>query len=328
MKITVLVATYRRSSDLARCLEGFKQQTRPPDEIVVVIRDTDTETWSFLKTYSAELLPLRPTTVTVPGVVAAYNCGLDAAQGDVIAMIDDDGVPYPDWLAKIENAFASDPQLGGVGGRDWIHANGKLLDASTQPGASNTVGRITWFGSMIGNHHIGEGQPREADILKGANMSFRRDAVGALRFDQRLRGTGAQVHVEDGFCLRIKAAGWKLVYDPAIAIDHFFGKRFDEDKRQQFNSVAWCNRAHNETLVLLDYFSPFNRFVFLFWGLLIGTREVYGFVQLCRFYPQEQRLALQKWLASMQGRWQALQTYLQSQPQSSTMLANPFTPVP
>jgi hypothetical protein len=36
---------------------------------------------------------------------------------------------------------------------------------------------------------------------------------------------------------------------------------------------------------------------------------------------------LQKWLASMQGRWQALQTYLQSQPKSSTLLANPFTPV-
>jgi len=38
MSIAVIVPTYRRSQDLARCLEALQNQTRSPDEVIVVIR--------------------------------------------------------------------------------------------------------------------------------------------------------------------------------------------------------------------------------------------------------------------------------------------------
>ena len=49
--ITAIIPTYCRQLDLACCLEAFKRQSRPPDELVVVVRDIDTETWEFLRTF-------------------------------------------------------------------------------------------------------------------------------------------------------------------------------------------------------------------------------------------------------------------------------------
>ena len=48
MKITVLVPTYRRPQDLARCLAALQKQERVPDEVVVVARPDDEATHACL----------------------------------------------------------------------------------------------------------------------------------------------------------------------------------------------------------------------------------------------------------------------------------------
>jgi glycosyltransferase involved in cell wall biosynthesis len=299
MTITVLIPTYRRPRDLGRCLEALQKQTRLADEVLVVVRDTDTDTWIFLKEFYPDSLLLRTVTVKVPGQVAALNAGLAAAQGDIISITDDDAAPHADWLARIEAHFLSDDRVGGVGGRDWMYYGTQLVD-----GACEVVGRVQWFGRTIGNHHLGVGEPREIDILKGANMSYRRSAIANLRFDERLQGTGAQVCNDMAFSLALRRAGWKLIYDPMIAVDHYLGERFDEDRRNKFNEIALINQVRNETLVLLEYLPPIQRVVFLVWATLVGTRDAFGFIQWLRFLPKEGALAGQKWLASLRGRWQ------------------------
>jgi len=316
MLMTVLVPTYRRPQDLERCLSALEQQVRPADEILVTVRDTDMDTWTFLKTFNPTFLPLKVLRVTVPGVIAAMNLGFETATGDIISVTDDDAVPHSDWLQRIEAHFLSNDRLGGLGGRDWMYINSKLQDASTQPGASNIVGQVQWFGRMIGNHHIGEGEPRTVDILKGVNMSFRRAALAGLRCDERMRGTGAQVHFEVALSLSVRRNGWELIYDPAIAVDHYPAQRFDEDQRNNFNAIAWANKAHNETVGLLDHLSLPRKIIYLAWAFLVGTRDILGFVQLCRFLPVEKDLAFRKWLASTQGRWQGLQTWMHTLPQT------------
>lgn len=307
MNITVLIPTYRRQKDLVRCLEALQKQTRPADEVLVVARDTDTETWAVLEALNLNPLPLGTVTVSVPGQVAALNAGLDAAQGDIIAITDDDAVPRPEWLARIESHFVSDNRVGGVGGRDWTYYGTQLVD-----GTRKVVGRVQWFGRTIGEHHLGVGEPREVDILKGANMAYRKAAISGLRFDERLRGTGAQVHNDMAFSLVVKQAGWKLIYDPMVVVDHYLAQRFDEDQRHQFNDIAFTNRVHNETLALLEHLPPTRRVVFLMWSILVGTRDGLGFIQWLRFLPREGALAGQKWLASLRGRWQGWLTWQQS----------------
>ena len=299
MYITVIIPTYRRPADLLRCLEALKKQTRPSDEILVIVRDIDSETWSCLENYNLAPLPLQTIKVTLPGQVAALNAGLDKARGEIISITDDDAAPRPEWLARIEAHFLSDFCIGGVGGKDWVYQNNQLLN-----GEQSLVGRVQWFGRTVGNHHFGVGEPREVEILRGVNMSYRRSAVGNLRFDERLLGTGAQVDNDLAFSLKVKQSGWKLIYDPKVEVDHYMTERFDEDQRNKFNYIAVVNRVHNETLILLEYLPPIRRVVFLIWALFVGTRANRGVVQFFRFFPQEGFLAGRKLLASLQGRWQ------------------------
>jgi glycosyltransferase involved in cell wall biosynthesis len=297
MKLSVIIPTYRRPQDLERCLNALKKQIRTADEVIVVVRDIDELTWQFLEKFDRTSLNLLSATVTIPGVIAAMNTGIDRATGDIISITDDDAAPHSDWLAKIEKWFLKDDKIAGVGGKDW------------QPGVTGKtelVGRLQWFGRVIGNHHIGTGDAREVDLIKGVNMSWRRSAIGDLRFDERLKGTGAQVHFELAFSLALKRAGWKLIYDPEVAVDHYSAPRFDEDQRQNFNQLAWSNAVHNQTLSLLEHFSPLRSLIFLTWAVLVGTQDAFGLIQWLRFLPSQGSLSTQKLLASLQGHWAIL----------------------
>lgn len=271
----------------------------------MVVRDTDVETWQFLAQFNLDKLPLHTVKVTQPGVVAALNAGLAAVEGDIVSITDDDAAPHPDWLERIAAYFTCDSRLGGLGGRDWIHHGSKLEDESRL-----VVGQLQWFGRVIGNHHLGVGEPREVDVLKGVNMSFRTQAIGQLRFDKRMRGAGAQVHFEMAFTLALKRAGWKIIYDPNVAVDHYPAQRFDEDQRNNFNEIAFINLVHNETLVLLEHLPFIRRIVFLFWAVFVGTCDSLGLIQWLRFLPSQGQLAGKKLLASWRGRWQGYKQFI------------------
>jgi GT2 family glycosyltransferase len=275
--VSVLVPTYRRVTDLARCLSALELQERQPDRVVVVYRDTDAETREFLDS-RRWTYPFLTVAVSETGVVAALNAGLDRISSGVAAITDDDAAPRPDWLARIEAHFDHSPDVGGVGGRDYILAR-------SEPDSAR-VGIIQWFGRQIGNHHVGIGPVRDVHMLKGVNMSFRMTAVGATRLDTRLRGSGAQVHNELAFCIAIRAKGWRLIYDPKVAVDHFTAQRFDEDQRSNALLVATRNAAFNETLILLEHFAPVRKAVFLTWAFLLGARDLPGLGQCVRLRGQ------------------------------------------
>lgn len=268
MRASVLVPTWRRPEKLRRCLAGLAAQRRPPDEVVVVARDDDAATWSLLEQAMPEMPALRGVSVPVAGLSASLNAGLDAIEGDLVAITDDDAVPRPDWLERVEAHMRRDPRVGGVGGRDWQIG----LERETR----RTVGKIRLYGRVVGNHHLGAGRPREVDMLKGANMAFREAAVRAVRVREGLRGSGNQVHTDLDLSLKVKRAGWSLVYDPAVAVDHHHGQRFDEDQRVDRPLVALENEVYNETVVLLSWAPWWRKPLLLGYGLLVGTRQAPG----------------------------------------------------
>jgi hypothetical protein len=110
----------------------------------------------------------------------------------------------------------------------------------------------------------------------------------------------------------VHRSGWKLVYDPLVAVDHYPALRFDADQRDRFDPSAWVDKVHNETLILLEHLPAARRVAYLAWSLLIGTRSYRGLLQCLRFLPQEQMLSVQKWLAALQGRWCGWQSWRQS----------------
>jgi cellulose synthase/poly-beta-1,6-N-acetylglucosamine synthase-like glycosyltransferase len=280
--IAALIPSYRRPADLERCLRAMFCQEHPAKQVIIVLRRGDELSRAVVDRARVSQPEIELVLVSVPGVVAALNAGLIAVRADIVAFTDDDAAPRPDWLRSIATHYAADPDLGGLGGRDWIHQHGRL-----ENGSRRIVGRLTWFGACVGNHHLGVGPLREVDALKGVNMSFRVAALAGIRFDTRLRGAGAQVSNELGVSLAVKRAGWKLAYDPQLAVDHFPSVRHDIDQRGAFNPEALANSTFNETLLLCEHHAAPRRLVFIAWALLVGTRAMPGLVQFVRLCLKE-----------------------------------------
>jgi cellulose synthase/poly-beta-1,6-N-acetylglucosamine synthase-like glycosyltransferase len=266
MRVSAIVPTYRRPNDLKRCLEGLNQQQFPPDEILVIVRASDVDTYEFLKN-EPQSFRLKTVEAMEPGQVAALNAGLSAATGEIVVITDDDTVPRPDWIARIEAHFKADAKLGGVGGRDVIHTSEGILE-----GKRSIAGRIQWFGRVIGNHHLSCNFQPSADVLKGANMAYRVEATGDFRFDSTLRGGGAQVCNDLAFSLAIKSKGWRLLYDPEVIVDHYPAVRFDRDQRGILDYGAVENAAFNMYWALARHMIPGPRRKFaLIWEYWVGS---------------------------------------------------------
>ena len=303
LTLTVVVPTYMRADDLERCLHAIANQQRKPDEVIVVVRNDDGAAQALLEAMRSTIA-VKKVEVRVPGQVAALNAALGEVTTDIVSFTDDDAAPWPDWTARILRHFAGDGNVAGVGGRDYMHVGGRLQD-----GRATYVGKVLRFSKHIGRHHLGHGEARPVDILKGANMSYRMRAVGTRRFDTRLRGTGAQVHNDLAFSLALRKAGFTLIYDPAVAVDHFLAQRFDEDQRFSFRPVAISNGVYNETLVRLEYAAAWERPLYLLWAVFIGTRHEPGLAKWLWLVPSGPKIATQRLLVTLRARYDAARDF-------------------
>lgn len=112
---------------------------------------------------------------------------------------------------------------------------------------------------------------RDVDILKGANMAIRRSALAHVRIDPDLRGRGAEPHWEIDLSLALKAAGWKLAYDPAIGLDHFAVTRHVGEREETMSAAERADAVFNQTYAMLKYLPTTRRLVATGYALAIGT---------------------------------------------------------
>lgn len=300
-RVSVLVPSHGRADALARCLAALGAQSRPPDEVVLGVRTGDDATVSVANAARAAGLPVMVAFTATSGVVAAMQAALDASRGEIVALTDDDARPRADWIAGLLAHLASAPDVGGVGGRDW---------QPWERGNAQPVGVVQWFGRVIGNHHLGHGPPRDVDVLKGVNCAFRGSLLRAVGFDARLRGAGAQAYWELGVCLPLRRAGWRLVYDPAVAVEHDIAPRQASDAlhRGVFAPEELENAVHNESVALLERRSPVAAVIFFAWVLLVGSWVSPGLVQLLRRVARRDGDTVAAFIAACKGRVEGAKT--------------------
>jgi GT2 family glycosyltransferase len=318
LSVSVVVPTYRRIAQLAACLEGLSSQSRPADEVLVVVHTCDEASAICVRELASGWRELRCVRVVHSGSVAALNRGLASARGEIVAFVDDDAVPTVGWLERIVETFERDDRVAGVGGRDVIFEGGRILECATRPGLGARsrgpgVGRIQWFGRMLGNHHLGVGAARDVDVLKGANMSFRRHAVMRHGFDERLRGEGPQMHSELSICLPLRRRGLRVVYDPSISVLHYPAPRPLGLVRDDSGTEAVASSTYNEALQILDYFGPVRRLVFTVWGFGVGTTSAPGLAVLARDLLERRPSAWMRFTAAQHGRLAAWRSHLRTQ---------------
>lgn len=295
LSICVIVPSYRRPEALRRCLDGLSDQDRLPDQVTVVVRADDSATLALVAR-----LDTRPTLLTVsePGQVYALAAGLRSASTDIVAFTDDDAVPRRDWISRMLAHF-SDGSVGGVGGRDVVpSAEGEPL--------CERVGTVNSWGRVVGNHHVGTGEARRVDVLKGVNMAFRRPLV---RFPDGLRGGGAQAHNDLALSLWVRSQGWDLVYDPNLLVDHYPAPRHAGTPRGRPPTRAVSDEAFNLTAALLasGKVAPSRLFVY---GLMVGDRSYPGPVRCLIGLSQPERVELlRRMIPSLQGKLAAYRSY-------------------
>jgi GT2 family glycosyltransferase len=239
MRISVIVPTVERVEALRNCLNCLLAQKYPLFEIIVVYYEKDLPTVEVLK----EFPTIKKVKVSVLGHARANNAGKKAATGDILSFIDDDTRPSDMWSQKIADYFVKMPQLQGLGGRDRIFLrDGRILDYPEK----YEVGVVKWYGKLIGNHHLGRGEPRSVDILKGCQMIFRSNFVCDLDFEDRLLGNASQICNDMDFSLQVRKKGGLIIYDPQLVIEHHVQKRISSDfDTRAFSYLANRNIVHN-----------------------------------------------------------------------------------
>jgi glycosyltransferase involved in cell wall biosynthesis len=113
--ISIIVPAYNASRTLPACLTALKEQTRRPDEIIVVDDGSNDLTSQVVLEYGANLLGQSH-----QGPAAARNLGITKACGDIILFTDSDCVPVSTWIAEMVRPF-EDPQIMGVKGSYRSH---------------------------------------------------------------------------------------------------------------------------------------------------------------------------------------------------------------
>ncbi|WP_155836199.1 glycosyltransferase family 2 protein [Alicyclobacillus herbarius] len=192
----------------------------------------------------------------------------------VVVFLDDDAEPLPDWLHRLRAWFARDLAIAGVGGRDILMGPSHAAERQLPP--VKRVGRVTWYGRCIGNHHRGTLGPVDVDVLKGCNMAYRRELVW---FDSHLRGHGAQVHNEFVLGLWLRDQGYRLVYDPHLVVRHYVAERFDEDGRVVRTPTAIANEAFNQLYALAVRPCRVRAWLGVGYALSVGSRAAPGILR-------------------------------------------------
>ncbi len=270
MAISVVIPTYGRPNDLLRCLRALEGQEVAAREVIVVRRRDDGPTREALAGFNSRL-PLKIEVVEARRQSVAMNAGVAAASSPIVALTDDDAIPRSGWIAGLEARHA-EAAVGAAGGRDLVHTSTGTID-----GQAHDVGLVRWYGRCVGNHHLGSGTVRDVDFLKGVNLSVRREL---WELDERLQGSGIQMHWEMDVSLGIRRGGHRVIYDPALVVDHHPAPRVDSGDRRSLRTPAWVrNEAHNEALVLLKWLPLPRGLVALGYGLLVGTSAAPGLLR-------------------------------------------------
>jgi len=226
--ISVLICTYNRAELLNQTLETLSRATTPDRcavEIVVVDNNSTDDTAAVARRAAASATwPVKYVHEHRQGKSFALNTGLSVAQGDVIALTDDDVLPSADWLVRIVSNFrAAD---------DVVFVFGKVLPRwqISPPAEMLTVrARDIWgplalvdYGDETIQHDAKTFGTRRLPV--GANLAVRRDAIeriGGWRTDLGKVDNSLIAGEDHELCVRLFLAGfYSGVYDPAVSVRH------------------------------------------------------------------------------------------------------------
>jgi len=115
MLVAVTVGVYNEEKHLRPLLDALVQQTRPPDEIILVDDGSTDNTGAIIRGFAQDRPLVRYFRQENAGPAAARNRAWRNSRGDICVFTDGDCLPEPNWLEEILKPFA-DGNIGAVAG--------------------------------------------------------------------------------------------------------------------------------------------------------------------------------------------------------------------
>lgn len=248
---------------LQPCLDGLLKRTAYPNvEILLVvneIRKQVPEQREYLDTVAQEPRVRVLTYTDRPFNVAwAINWAVREAQGRLLCLLNDDtDVIDRGWLSAMV-ARALEARVAAVGAL-LVYPDERIQHAGVILGVGSIAGHAD---ARASRHSLGYHErllvDQDVSCVTGACMVVRRDIFEAVGgFDESLPGAFNDVD----FCLRLRKAGWRIVWTPCAQLYHresvSIGRHYSQQRESEWmaESTLMTTRWHHE-LRRDPYYSP------------------------------------------------------------------------
>lgn len=201
LKLSIAICTLNRADSLDITLQSLCRLSRGLRdllEVVVINGPSSDNTEDIIRPWQDSIKYVR---CEEANLSKSRNIGIDNCSGDIIAFLDDDSIPEPDWLKQLVPAY-SDSCIGGAGGHVFdfngfqYQAEYELIDRFANPIATK---KSTPQWSFPNSPYIPH--------LLGANCSFRANALREVGgFDEEFE----YFLDESDVALKIIDAGYKI----------------------------------------------------------------------------------------------------------------------
>ncbi len=260
--VSIVIPTKNRADSLRRGLESLDAQEFTDFELLVIDGGSVDATESLVKEFGARH-QVRWIAQDAPGLVNAMNQALRQATGRYFIRTDDDVVFSPGWLRAVVATFEADAAVGGVTGptvippeyaatRDLFYYLARMREGRGAwrlirwfyhdyllEGDPYRIGRWCRSGAFTVGTNFPEAlqaPQQDVDNLEACNWTVRRDLLARIGgFDLLFGGVG-EYHEPDA-ALKIRALGYRLVFNPRAVVNHcpsqegFFKDRPDSAAR-------------------------------------------------------------------------------------------------
>lgn len=207
--VSIVIITDGRAEPLANALASLRFLRYPRFEVVVVAGPTADGTRELLERWRGNI---KIGSCPERNISRARNIGIGIASGEILAFLDDDAVPEPEWLDDIVPLFA-DPVVGAAGGLVHDHT-GKTYQCRFETADRFGTARTDWqWPTPEYNFPMSFNFP----IAVGTNSLFRRGAlVDVGGFDEEF---GYYLDETDLIC-RLVDRGWHLTQSERGFVHH------------------------------------------------------------------------------------------------------------
>lgn len=179
--VSVVVVSRGRPDALARCLTALTQLYYPTFEIVVI---ADGPGLNRVDMIPALFGRIKTSRFDDANISLARNLGITRAAGEIVAFIDDDAVPEPNWLDQIVASFDDDRVMSAGG--TVIGRNG--FSVQWGPRCIHATGRCDPVDAPGPDPVMFSGRPGLGIKTEGTNMAIRRDLLAKMGgFDPAFR---------------------------------------------------------------------------------------------------------------------------------------------